>query len=82
MPISHHLLDQIQKIDQQIINLLEQRVKYCQEAAEEDERALSPEYLMEFMEEWNAAAEEKGWNIGIMNRIGKGVNELCRSAGE
>lgn len=81
-PVSQSVHGQLQKIDQQILDLLGQRIVLCQQAVEEDEAALSSVHQTEVLEEWQLAAEENGWNMGETVRMCRGMLGVCRSAVE
>jgi len=82
MAVLHNVGAHIEKIDQQIINLIEQRVALCQEALEEDSAALSPAHEAETVAHWTGEAEHRGLDETAMERICKAVISLCKKMGE
>ena len=82
MPVAHDIQEQLSKLDQQIIALLEQRIAICGEALEEDEEALGTEHVAEAVGEWEAAADERGWNLNVMSKLCRVIIELCKSAAQ
>lgn len=76
---THDVHDQLAKIDSQIIDLIGERMDLYRVALQEDEEGLGTDHLAEALAEWEEAAEEKGWNAGLMAKICRGVVELCRS---
>ena len=79
MTLPHDIQEQVSKIDQQIIDLLEERMSLCQEALNEDDEALGSEYVADTVGEWEAWADEKGWNLHILGKVCRAVIELCKS---
>lgn len=82
MAVSHDLRSQLEKIDLQILDLLEQRVSLCQELLEEDEDAVTPEYQADMLAAWEEAADERGWSLGALMKVWKGIVDLCKTMAE
>jgi chorismate mutase len=82
MAISHDLRDQIDKIDQQMIDLIAERIELCQDASDEEDDIFGPEYQADVIAEWEEIADEKGWNITAMGKICRGLLELCKNQAE
>lgn len=80
--ISHDTLREIEKIDEQMIDLLSQRMMLCQEALEEDEDALGAEYHATVISHWEGAADERGWSTAVLGKICRAVMEFCKTGGE
>jgi chorismate mutase len=70
------------KIDEQLIDLLTERLTLCQKALEEDEEALGSAYQAETLTDWEGAADERGLNMATMNHLCKMVIKLCQSTEE
>lgn len=70
--------DKIEKIDEEILRLLADRVSLCQEAHEEDAELLGPEYQADTIAHFDAAADEHGWNPAPATRVCRSILELCR----
>jgi len=81
MTVTHDIRDQIEKIDEQIVDLLAQRVTLMQESLE-DEEPLGPETDIDTIAQWEGMAEERDWNMTTMANICKWVLKLCRNVGE
>ena len=82
MPVSHNLREQLQKLDQQIVDLLAERVNLCQKALEEDEGAFDDATQTEFITEWEGMADEHGMHVSTVSAICKLAMKLCRMSGE
>jgi chorismate mutase len=67
MPVSQDIRQQLLKIDEQLIDILAERVNICQKAMEEDEDAFNPATQAEIISDWEAAADERGLNVVTMN---------------
>ena len=68
--------EQLEQIDQQIINLLEERMHICAgQSLDADEEA-------EILSLWLEEAAEKGLDDGKMEKIGKFVIAMSRENGE
>ena len=64
--------EQLEQIDQQIIKLLEERVRMC------DSQNLSSDEELEILSLWLEEAAEKGLDEGKMDKIGKLVITMSR----
>ena len=82
MAVSNNIGAQLSKIDEQIIDLLAERVNACQKALEEDEHAFDGAAQAEMIAAWEEAAEEQGLNMGMMNHICKSLIKLCQATEE
>ncbi len=82
MPVPSDLRGQIEKLDEQIITLLAERVTLCQKALEEDEAAFGAAEQAETLVQWEGAADEHGLNMSLMAAICKLVLRLCKSTEE
>lgn len=82
MSVSHDVRDQIEKIDQQIVDLIAQRATLYQEAAEQDEEGMSADHDADTIAEWEGAADERGLNMTVMGNVCRGILKACRSVGE
>ena len=82
MPVTQDTLQQIRKIDEQIIALLSQRVIACRKVLEEDEEGLGPEELADTVTHWVEEADERGLNMSVMNQMAKLTVKLCRATEE
>jgi chorismate mutase len=82
MPIPQDIRHQLQKIDEQIIDLLSERFTLCHKAIEEDEGAFDAAYQAETLTDWEGAADEKGLNLLMMNHLCKLVMKLSQSTEE
>lgn len=82
MAVLHNVAAQIEKVDQQILNLIEQRVALCQDALEEDSSALGHAHEAETLAFWGTEAEHRGLDEASAERIGKSVLAMCRKMGE
>ncbi|MBI3331856.1 chorismate mutase [Candidatus Peregrinibacteria bacterium] len=78
MAVLHNVGRQIEKIDQQLITLIEQRVALCQDAVEDDPTALGPEHEGETIGYFQEEAEHRGLDEGDMIRIGKSIIAICK----
>lgn len=78
MAILHNIGRQIEKIDAQIINLIEQRVALCQDAVEDDSEAVGPEHEAETTGFFQEEAEHRGLDEGSMVRIAKLIIAICK----
>jgi chorismate mutase len=76
--MTHNIHDKIEKIDEEILRLLHDRASICQDAAEEDPELLGPEYQSDVVAQWDAAADEHGWNPAATMRVCRGVIDLCK----
>ncbi len=72
----------IDKLDEDIIRLLNERVTLCQETEDEDPEALGSDYQIDTLSHYEGAADEKGWSPVLMNRLCKAIVDLCKHAGE
>ncbi|MDD4319438.1 MAG: hypothetical protein PHW10_03900 [Candidatus Peribacteraceae bacterium] len=72
--------DRLEKIDEDLLRLLGDRVSLCEEAQEDDPEFMGPESLGDMLAQWDAAADEHGWNPALTARLCKGVYELCKAA--
>jgi hypothetical protein len=80
MPTTHDIREQIQKLDEQIVSLLEERLSlYGDMKEDEDDESDS---MGSTVAEWEEMADERGWNAVVMGKIGRVVEELCKSATE
>jgi chorismate mutase len=68
--------EQIESIDQQIINLLEERTHAC------SGQNLSSDEEVEMLSLWLEEAAEKGLDDARMEKIAKFVIAMCRDASE
>ena len=68
--------DKIEKLDEEILRLLADRVALSQE--EDDPDVLGAEYQADVLAQWDASADEHGWNPGFTAKICRGVLELCK----
>ena len=82
MAVLHNVGAQLEKIGQQIINLIEQRALLCQEALEEDPAALSAEHEMETVGFWGSEAEHRGLDETGLERVCKAILAFCKKMGE
>lgn len=82
MAVLHNVGAQIEKIDQQILNLVEQRAALWQEAVEEDPESLTAGHDAEAILFWISEAEHRGLDEAGAERVGKAVLSLCRKMGE
>lgn len=82
MTISHDLQEQLSKVDQKIIELLAERIALSKEALEEDEEALSSDYAADTVGEWEAAADERGWNLHTIGKVCRSIVEHCKAMTE
>lgn len=78
MIATEDLTARLEKVDEEIIRLIAERVALCQEAAEEDPEALGGETWAEVHAHWDAAADEHGWNPSTTMKVVKPLNDLCR----
>ncbi|MBI1813002.1 chorismate mutase [Candidatus Peregrinibacteria bacterium] len=79
---THDLRDHLKKIDRQIFDLIAERVARCQEAKEQDEETFDAESQTDTIAEWEEMADEKGWNLSTVNRIAKGILDVCKSGND
>jgi hypothetical protein len=77
---THDIHEQLAKVDRQIIDLVGERMDLYRLALEEDEEGMGTDHLGASLAEWEEAAEEKGWNPGLMSKICRGVVDICRNA--
>jgi hypothetical protein len=70
--IIHELTGQIEKIDQKLIRLLEERLRLCSDGR------ISLEEESELLSFWIEEAADRGLDEGTTERIGKLVTLLCR----
>ncbi len=82
MPVPHDIQDQLQKIDEQLIDLLAERVNFCKRALEEDEEAFGSASQAETITYWEEEADARGLSLGGMNQLCKMVMKLCRNTEE
>jgi chorismate mutase len=82
MPVSHSLREQLVKLDQQIVDLLAERVNLCQKALEEDEGVFDDATQAEFVTEWEGMADEQGLHVPSVSGICRLVMKMCRVSGE
>ena len=82
MPVPSDLSTQLTKIDEQLIDLLSERVNFCQKALEEDEHAFGSAAQAETIALWEEAADERGLSPSVMNHLCKLVMKLSQSAEE
>ncbi len=82
MPVSHSLREQLMKLDQQIVDLLAERVNLCQKALEEDEGVFDDATQAEFISEWEGMADEQGLHVSSVSGICRLVMKMCRVSGE
>jgi chorismate mutase len=82
MALPGDLRDQLDKLDQQIIELLAERLDLVEEAQKNDEEGLSSSDVNDIVAEWEEIADEKAWNVPAMGRIARGVSDLCKPSGE
>lgn len=78
MPIPQDIRHQLQKIDEQMIDLLSERTTLCQKALEEDEHAFEGAYQAETLTDWEAGADEKGLNLLVMTQLCKLTMKLSQ----
>lgn len=76
---THDVHQDLEKIDRQIIDLISERMDLYRVAMEEDEDGLSTDYTSAALADWEEAAEEKGWNAGLMAKVCRGIVDLCKS---
>jgi len=74
------ITSKLDEVDQQIFDLLEQRVGLCQQAMEEGDDA--EEQLNNYEGEglWEEAADERGLNVTRMGRIHKEIVALAKES--
>lgn len=82
MAVLHNVGAQLEKIDQQIINLIEHRIALCQDALEEDSDALSAAHDAETVAFWTTEADQRGIDETGLEKVCKSVLGLCRKMGE
>ncbi len=82
MPVSHSLREQLEKLDQQIVDLLAERVNLCQKALEEDEGVFDDATQAEFINEWEGMADEQGLHVPSVSGICRLVMKMSRVSGE
>jgi chorismate mutase len=74
---AHH---KIEKIDEEIIRLLSDRVTLCHDLLEEDSEALGAEYQADVLAQFDAAADEHGWSVVAAMKTCRGILEMCKQA--
>lgn len=82
MPVSHSLREQLAKLDQQIVDLLAERVNLCQKALEEDEGVFDDATQSEFVTEWEGMGDEHGLHVPTVGAICKLAMKLSKMGGE
>jgi hypothetical protein len=78
--MTHDLREQIARIDEQIVDLLAQRVSLYEEAMENAEDFASSD--TDIVADWEAMADERGWSMTTMANICRWVQKLCKSGVE
>ena len=68
--------EQLEKVDQQIITLLEERMHIC------EGHSLSTEEEAELLSLWLEESADRGLDEGKMEKIGKLAITMCRGNGE
>ena len=82
MAVRSDIRAQLTKLDEQIIDLLGERMNLCQKATEEEEHAFDGATQAEMISAWEEAAEEQGMNPVHMNHLCKMVMKLCQATEE
>lgn len=82
MPIAQDIRHQLQKVDEQLIDLLSERVTLCQKALEEDEHAFGSAVQAETISDWEGFADEKGLHPLLMNQLCKLVMKISQTTEE
>jgi len=72
---------QLEKLDQQIIQLLEERVQLCIEARERQE-SMDTDSEAEELSLWMEEAADRGLDEQIVEKIGRLTQRLCRTEEE
>ena len=80
MMATHDVQTAIQKLDEEIIRLLSERVSLYREGQEEDPDSMSAEHQADVMAHWDEAADEHGWSPAMAMKICRSITELCRQA--
>ena len=80
MPGAHDVRDRVEKIDEEIHRLLEDRRALCEEAWEEDPEFIGAEFEADVRSQWEAYADEREWKMGAAMRICGGIVDLCRKS--
>lgn len=77
---THDIHQDIQKIDRQIVELIAERMDlYRLAIADDEEGVTTADHVSEALADWEEAAEEKGWNAGLMSKVCRGIVDLCKS---
>lgn len=74
--------DQIEKIDQQILHLLEERHHLYEDAREQEEDLPTDSEDQEVVEQWMEDATERGLDERFVEKICRLVLGLCKKGGE
>lgn len=77
MSLPHEAHEQVLKIDQQILHLLEQRVQLCKRG-----EGISPEEEEEFTAILLEDGVEKDLDEGMLEKLGKVISGVCKKAQE
>lgn len=71
------IAEQLEKIDQQIIHLLDERKQLCMQSG-----GLEPDQEEELIGLWMEEGAERGMDEGRMEKLGKLIVMLCRRSKE
>ncbi|MEK7217979.1 MAG: hypothetical protein AAB728_00785 [Patescibacteria group bacterium] len=78
MPSVQNTFDRLEKLNAEAIEAVAAIVALSQEAAEEDPESVGGEFAAEVAAQWDAAADEHGWNPASAARVARGIVELCK----
>jgi len=73
---------QLEKLDQQVIKLLAERMQFCAEARARDEGLDSRDVETEIISMWLEEAVDQGLDEVIVDRVANLVVRLCRAEDE
>ena len=68
----------LEKASAEAIDAVAALVALAHEAIEEDPESVGGDFAVEMMTQWDAAAEEHGWNPLATAKVARGITELCR----
>ncbi len=77
MRVAYDVRSQLEKLDQQILDMLAERAALCRELRDEGD-GVRPEEELDVLANWEEGAADRGVDESAVSRVCKAVLLLCR----